>query len=113
MLYESLLEITLVILFGHCQKVENVWVLERLSCQVGLGFRECYSEIVDRSSLALIGATFYLMHEYASAPVMGHCALNIENGLFDTPAFRNDGDIVSPRDRGDLGNESSPRGVPR
>jgi hypothetical protein len=105
MFYKTFLEITLVILLGRCQKVEDVRVLERLPCKVGLGFRECYSEIVDRSSLALIEAAFYLMDKHPSAPVVDQRVLHVVKGLCDILTFRHDCDIVSPGDRGDLGNE--------
>jgi len=86
-------QIPLIVVFGHCQEIENIGVFECL-----------YSKIGHSLSFPFIQTAFYLVHQNAAAPVVGKGALHIIECLIDMLALGNNGNVVSPWNSGDVGN---------
>jgi putative heme degradation protein len=67
---ESLLNLPFARLFADGEKIEDVWIFERLLSKVRLRRRKSESEVRDRLALALIQTALDLMDENSTTPTV-------------------------------------------
>jgi len=63
---QRLLDVALLSVLRQVQKVENVWVFQRIPSKVGLGWRESFLKIGDGASSSGVCASLDLHREYAA-----------------------------------------------